>query len=277
MSVAFGKPDEPPRFDELRAYIQRIERVLPEREFRANPPAWTRPPFPQTDLTPYVSALDFHARFIAALDAVCPPTEPRDQESTMTTPTQRRHEEIVALLTEIRAALTGDKQPSPEPARTPEWDCASCGEPEPTWQHECPDPVGVTVEPPVGSQVTDRGGDVWQRFEDGWDWWWNGRLEWSDTGYHKWSELRSQLAPLRLTTDADRERVGLPVGLQIANEEVQTANDGSPRCKDVDPDEALARVIFGDAYGSHEGLRLAQLDVARAAREHLIGGQSDDR
>lgn len=38
---------------------------------------------------------------------------------------------------------------------------------------------------------------------------------------------------------------------------------------DVDRDEALARVIFGDAYGSHEGLRLAQLDVARAAREHI--------
>ena len=34
-------------------------------------------------------------------------------------------------------------------------------------------------------------------------------------------------------------------------------------------DEALARVIFGDAFGSHDGLRLAQLDVARAAREHI--------
>ena len=34
-------------------------------------------------------------------------------------------------------------------------------------------------------------------------------------------------------------------------------------------DEALARVIFGDAYGSHEGLRLAQLDVALMAREHV--------
>ena len=38
-------------------------------------------------------------------------------------------------------------------------------------------------------------------------------------------------------------------------------------------DEALARVIFGDAYGSHEGLRLAQLDVARAAREHTEANQ----
>lgn len=42
----------------------------------------------------------------------------------------------------------------------------------------------------------------------------------------------------------------------------------APR-EDENPDEALARVIFGDAYGSHEGLRLAQLDVARAAREHI--------
>lgn len=38
---------------------------------------------------------------------------------------------------------------------------------------------------------------------------------------------------------------------------------------DVNPDEALARVIFGDGFSSHEGLRLAQLDVARAAREHI--------
>lgn len=42
----------------------------------------------------------------------------------------------------------------------------------------------------------------------------------------------------------------------------------APR-EDEDPDEALARVIFGDAYGSHEGLRLAQLDVALMAREHI--------
>ena len=42
----------------------------------------------------------------------------------------------------------------------------------------------------------------------------------------------------------------------------------APR-EDEDSDEALARVIFGDAYGSHEGLRQAQLDVARAAREHI--------
>lgn len=42
-----------------------------------------------------------------------------------------------------------------------------------------------------------------------------------------------------------------------------------------DRDEALARVIFGDAYGSHEGLRLAQLDVALMAREHIEAEQED--
>ena len=48
----------------------------------------------------------------------------------------------------------------------------------------------------------------------------------------------------------------------------------APR-EDEDPNEALARVIFGDAFGSHEGLRLAQLDVARAARE-FIEAEADD-
>ncbi len=49
----------------------------------------------------------------------------------------------------------------------------------------------------------------------------------------------------------------------------------APR-EDEDPDEALARVIFGDAYGSHEGLRLAQLDVARAAREHIEAEEAEN-
>lgn len=43
-----------------------------------------------------------------------------------------------------------------------------------------------------------------------------------------------------------------------------------------DRDEALARVIFGDAYGSHEGLRLAQLDVALMAREHIEAEEAEN-
>ena len=44
----------------------------------------------------------------------------------------------------------------------------------------------------------------------------------------------------------------------------------------VEPDEALARVIFGDAFGSHEGLRLAQLDVALMAREHIEAEEAEN-
>lgn len=70
----------------------------------------------------------------------------------MTSPTQRRHEELRDLLTEIRdlldpaklaAQFMAERFPEPERAPDPEWDCAACGEPEPTWQHECPD---VTVD-----------------------------------------------------------------------------------------------------------------------------------
>lgn len=49
----------------------------------------------------------------------------------------------------------------------------------------------------------------------------------------------------------------------------------APREDEDDPNEALARVIFGDAYGSHEGLRLAQLDVALMAREHIEAEQEE--
>lgn len=49
----------------------------------------------------------------------------------------------------------------------------------------------------------------------------------------------------------------------------------APR-EDEEPDEALARVIFGDAFGSHDGLRLAQLDVARAAREHIEAEEAEN-
>ena len=148
-------------------------------------------------------------------------------------------------------------------------ECIDCGAtrmpPEPVYI--TPDgrhlePVDVTEEPPVGSQVTDVNGDVWHRRDD---------IVWRLVAYRDksgsfggapWGHVR-EFAPLRLTTDADRERVGLPV-------------DTAP---DVDPDEALAKVLYARRLGPPEtelprwapSTRDAYLDMARAARERIEG------
>ena len=161
-----------------------------------------------------------------------------------------RHDELVALLTEIRDALDPQhfvkvsqpdfsrvnesirrtfakamQQPRPEPVRASER-CASRGEPEPEWQHECSD---VTEEPQEAeSRVVDVSGDVWWKTYAGC---WHRDSE-GDAECSTWAQLRNGYAPLRPTTDADRKRVGLP---------------DEPAPADVDPDEA--RVCYSDECG----------------------------
>ena len=260
-------------------------------------------------------------------------THPTDKESPMTK--HDRHDELKALLSKISEEsvttsnvladmldLLRERLPEPEGVNAVE------GE-----------PAEVTEEPPIGTYLVDRDGDVWERREDGWVDWAPESRTW---GYvFEFEEVRTRYAPLRFATPADLARVGIedepapaddlpgepvePGDLRAGDKVAFTwwgvehstctlvsvaggsilradANDAGDRgipyvvirggwaggISDVrlierapregeGPDEALARVIFGDAFGSHEGLRLAQLDVARAAREHLIGGHSDGR
>lgn len=72
---------------------------------------------------------------------------------------------------------------------------------------ERPTEGNITEEPPVGTQVTDRDGDVGTRSESGWKMTTRGGTV---PGTFSWAKIRSR-APLRLTTDADRVRVGLPL------------------------------------------------------------------
>lgn len=151
---------------------------------------------------------------------------------------------IKRLLAEIR-----DRLPEPEGVRD--------------------EPVDVTEEPPVGSQVTDREGDVWERREEGWTLWWAERIGWLADLYgdlDPWPDVRD-LAPLRPTTDEDRKRVGLPV---------------EPDPADVDPDEALARVLYETECevrweGAGAVARDTYRDLARAAREHIFEEQAAAR
>ena len=140
----------------------------------------------------------------------------------MTSPNQKRHDELVALLTEIRDALTRDHlhRLLAEESAAERRD----------------EPVDVIEEPPVGSQVTDKDDDVWERRgERGWKLvGFDGRPASPGQNPVKWTALRSE-APLRLTTDADRERVGLPV-------------DTAP---DVDPDEKCDLCGGGPNSPSH--------------------------
>lgn len=71
-----------------------------------------------------------------------------------------------------------------------------------------PEPADIVEEPPVGSQVTDCDGEVWGRLKEGWQVWdARGHMEWSGVS-DTWAIVCSN-APLRPTTDADRERVGI--------------------------------------------------------------------
>lgn len=67
----------------------------------------------------------------------------------------------------------------------------------------------LTEEPPVGTQVVDGFGNLWENLTDGWTRWeFRGWAFGRHVGAGRaWS---SMAAPLRLATDADRERVDLP-------------------------------------------------------------------
>ena len=175
---------------------------------------------------------DEAARFVAAINQADPMTDHLDQENDMTSPTQRRHDELVALLTEIRDALDPEVLARQffERRFPDETDDFLADAPRVPGLDD-PEPAGITEEPPVGSQVTDKAGDVWERREAGWALWWPERSGWI-ADLHKgafdlWPVVRDQ-APLRFTTDEDRERVGLPV-------------EPAP---DVDPDGPLAGEFY---------------------------------
>lgn len=191
---------------------------------------------------------------------------PLTQETAMpemndvTSPAQLRHNGIVALLTEIRDRLperTVVKVAPFDPnliarnldaikheAETPMREHGECCEPVEPGDLRAGDRVGFTWNGGriIGALVSDQGVDAL-------------RSDAPDSGgyspnvVHKGREWCAGISDVRLIERAPRE--------------------------DEDPDEALARVIFGDAYGSHEGLRLAQLDVARAARAHIESEERD--
>ena len=249
------------------------------------------------------------AWMLGALDGTSGPRDRThtDQETDMDyrTPDQKRHDETLAALHEIRdtvLAVGGARTiviPKPKLTVTEHTTttCRSCGasrpfnalcpsgcdEPTDDWLDEPipvprPEPADITEEPPVGSQVTDGSGDIWERREVGWALWWPERSGWVHEllggDPSPWPTVRS-VAPLRPTTDADRERVGLKV---------------DPAPADVDPDEALAKVIheterahmeaeMGAEVESWENAseftRTVGLIAARAAREHIEAERID--
>lgn len=147
------------------------------------------------------------------------------QEDPMTA--KDRHDELVALLTEIR-----DRLPAP-----------------------ADDLPGEPVEP--GDL---RAGDVVAFTYDG------ERIQGPLARYLSWLSVEmTDHSPISVLSLSGRWAGGISDVRLI---------ERAPR-EDEGPDEALARVIFGDAYGSHEGLRLAQLDVALMAREHIEAEQED--
>ena len=181
-------------------------------------------------------------------------THPTDKESPMTPKT--RHDELKALLSKISEEsvttsnaladmldLLRERLPEPEGVKdepAPADDLP--GEPVEPGDLRAGDRVGFTWNGGriIGALVSDQGVDAL-------------RSDAPDSGgyspnvVHKGREWCAGISNVRLIERAPRE--------------------------DEEPDEALARVIFGDAYGSHEGLRLAQLDMARAAREHIEAEQ----
>ncbi|WP_346007442.1 hypothetical protein [Janibacter terrae] len=116
----------------------------------------------------------------------------------------------------------------------------------------------VTEEPPVGSQVTNSKGRVAERRDSGWSIWMSSRGYWTDLMF-TWESI-SESAPLHLTTDADRERVGIkPVPVPVPHpDEAHEA------------DEELANTLARVAREA--GARwdyIPWADVARDAREHI--------
>lgn len=130
------------------------------------------------------------------------------------------------------------------------------------------EPADITEEPPVGSQITDCEGEVWERREGGWTLWRPGGSGWLADLYESaldpWPVVRG-FAPLRPTTDEDRKRVGLPV--EPAPDDV----DPEPKAE-LDEVEALAKALRAAFEGRDE---MSWAEVARAAREHIEAERSE--
>lgn len=167
----------------------------------------------------------------------------------MTSPTQRRHAQIIGRLDALIDAVTIAAGVKPSKPMLHDLDDVAR-----EFGVDLTEPVDVTEEPPIGSQVTDVDGEVWGRFKEGWQVWAAlGYMEWSGVS-DPWVNVRA-CAPLRLTTDADRERVGLPV-------------DTAP---DVDPDDTEAYLTGKRTPDQAEQLAARVLDleadVERLTRE----------
>lgn len=136
-----------------------------------------------------------------------------DQETDMNPSNNRsRHDELVALLTEIR-----DRLPEP-PTYTIETRTCRKAANLAAFKHEaetpmrghgeCCEPAEVTDDQPVGTYLVDRDGDVSERREDGWHIWSGWSSAWGSRAYTV-GHLREHYAPLRLATPADLARVGI--------------------------------------------------------------------
>lgn len=132
------------------------------------------------------------------------------------------------------------------------------------------EPVDVTEEPPAGSRLVDCHGHVWRRGGRGWGI--EGLIPGSNFD-NPWSTVQ-QYAPLRTTTDADRERVGLPT---VNTPEGTAPGDTAP---DVDPDEAL-RFIHPDAYDrerkwhGEQRVRAEKAEAEVTRLTYLLGSHAD--
>lgn len=104
------------------------------------------------------------------------------------------NERIAELLRELAAEFEADDAPT-----DPQQDSGRENGAEP-----------LIEEPPVGTQVVDKEGDIWTEREDGMTQFWRCG-EWMMSTY-TWDDITQDCGPLRLATDADREQVGLPRG-----------------------------------------------------------------
>lgn len=104
--------------------------------------------------------------------------------------------------------------------------------------------TALTKEPPVGTQVVGKDGYMWRHsYPGGWELWLEHRNAWDYPA--EWSLLQ-EVAPLRLATNADRERVGLP-------RDQWPSSEPAPRI--LGPDEIAVKVPKALAYVTPEDVR----------------------
>lgn len=144
---------------------------------------------------------------------------PTDQEPDMTAKT--RHDELKALLSKISEEsvttsnvladlldLLRERLPERTEVKVAPFDPDLAARNLDALKHAVSKPIEVvTEEPPVGTYLADRDGDVWERREDGWVDWAPEPRTW---GYvFEFEEVRTRYAPLRFATPADLARVGI--------------------------------------------------------------------